>query len=639
MQNLTVKSFLLILLVSVWIGSTFSVILAQNERQLAVVNEMKKLDPTIRIRWDQQTGIPTHLTGKLTPRIEGDALEIAQQFFKQNAPLFKMTDSEKELKKISLKEDARGWQHIRLQQVYKSFPVEGKTILVHINDAQEVQVVSGHYLPEISLDTTVSVPKEKAIQTARKHLSPQLPLQEDPSGELVVYSHQGKNYLAWKLLLVSLEPLGEFIYYVDAHTGDVIHSYNDLKIARDRQTYDANNGTSLPGTLERSEGDGPVGDAALDAAHDNTGKVYDFYKIRFGRDSYDNAGATIVSTVHYRSNYNNAFWSPSRQQIVYGDGDGTLFSPLCQALDVVAHELTHAVTENESNLVYQYQSGALNEALSDIFAAVLDSADWMIGEDIYTPGTPGDALRYMNNPPLSGQPDHMDDYVVTDSDNGGVHINNGIPNKAAFLMADGGTHHGITVLGMGRKHTGKVFYEAQVNWFTSNAQFIDARDATLDAVAAIYPGDISKYNTVQNAWAAVGVGTPVSSWALELTPSPVKVDDEGGTTTLTALVTNVGSPVAGATVNFTSANTTRATVAPASGTTAANGRVQVTVTGHDAGNTIITSIATDGTNTTTATVQVKVPTTSEIGLFILILAVGLVLFIRLKRYPHSVNKI
>ena len=189
-----------------------------------------------------------------------------------------------------------------------------------------------------------------------------------PHAELIIYQFNNQTYLAWKTVLASEQPLGEFVYYINASNGEIINTYNNLQHAMDRRTYDAGNGTSLPGSLRRSEGDGPTGDVILDGAHDNAGMVYQFYFNQYGRDSYDDGGATIVSTVHYDNNYNNAFWSPLRQQMVYGDGDGSTFGPFSEALDVVAHELTHAVTERESDLVYQYQSGALNESLSDIFA-------------------------------------------------------------------------------------------------------------------------------------------------------------------------------------------------------------------------------------------------------------------------------
>jgi thermolysin len=534
-----------------------------------------------------------------------------------------------------------------MQQIYKSLPVEGKTMIVHINNRREVQIVNGYFVPNIELDTTPRIASDDAIQKAKTDLAAAQPITRPPKSELIVYHYENKSYLAWKILLISKEPLGEFIYYVDAHTGSVIFRYNNLQTIRDRRTHDANNGAALPGTLQRSEGDPATGDNVLDAAHDNAGIVYDLYNTNYNRDSYDDAGAILTSTVHFGNNYNNAFWSPSDRQMVYGDGDGVTFSPLSQALDVVAHELTHAVTESTSNLVYHDESGALNESISDIFGVLADPGDWMLGEDIFTPGTPNDALRYMDDPPRGGDPDHMNDYVTPDPNgstmdracynsndryNGCVHFNSGIPNKAAFLMAAGGTHHGINVVGMGLADVGLIFYEAQVHWLTPNAGFMDARDATLDAVQAVFPGNQARFEIVQNAWAAVGVGNPAGgAWTFQLQPDPVNITRTGETETVTASLTDSSNPVPGVVVSFSIANASIATISSVSGTTGSDGRVTLDVTGQARGDTTITGSYTQGSNSGSETITVKVPVTSIVGFLILNLLLGIVFFRYLKK--------
>ena len=603
-------------------------ILAQTDNQMERLYEMSEKDSAIKIRWDKKTGSPARLQGTLTQSLEGDAKQIAMEFFKINKELYGIQAADEELEVTNVKKDDRGWEHVTIQQVFKKLPVEGKEIKVHINKNREVQVVNGLYLPNVDVSITPAINEQEAVSAAKKAINPKSDSPNGPKTTLMVYNFDNKNYLVWKVQVYFEDPLGDFIYYIDAQTGNVIDSYNNLKFNRNRNTYDANHHTSLPGTLRRSENGAATNDAALDAAHDNAGAVYNYYNNTFGRDSYDDNGATLNSTVHYSSNYNNAFWNGS--QMVYGDGDGSTFSPLSEALDVVGHELTHAVTENESNLVYRNQSGALNESISDIFGVLMDPGDWMVGEDVYTPGTAGDALRYMDDPTRGGQPDHMSNYVNTTSDNGGVHTNSGIPNKAAYLMSEGGTHHGITVLGFGRNTMGQVFYETQVHWLTSNADFTDARDATLDAVAALFPGDMSKNNTVQNAWAAVGVGLP-AGLALELSPSPLNVKKNGGTKTLNAKVTENGTPVSGATLSFSTANSSRATISQATATTDASGNASVVVTGHNKGYTTVSAIAQSGSNATNAAVQVKVPVTSWLGILILILMIGFVVYFYQKK--------
>src|SRR6185503_7716997 len=159
--------------------------------------------------------------------------------------------------------------------------------------------------------------------------------------------------------------------YVDAATGDIVAVYPTYHYAKNRKVYSANNGTSLPGTLKRSEGQAATTDTDVNAAYDNTGRTYDAYQNFWNRDSYNNAGAQLTSTVHYSSNYCNAFWNGT--QMVYGDGSGSSCLPLARGLDVTAHELTHAVTENESGLVYSGESGGMNEAMSDIFGAFTEA--------------------------------------------------------------------------------------------------------------------------------------------------------------------------------------------------------------------------------------------------------------------------
>jgi len=608
------------------VGINLTELSSQTQGQISRLNLLRQADPAIKIQWDKKTGIPTSLTGKLSERMDAGGREIAMRFFKDNQALFSITDADKELAVIKTKTDSRGWLHVKLQQTYNSIKVENHTILVHINDNKEIRSVSGYYLPGIaSLGTSPAVDSSQAINAARRDLNPRKQLTKAPAAELVVYKLGDKTYLAWKIQLNSEDPLGVFIYYVDAHSGKVIDSYNDLKFALDRKIYNAGSGASLPGTLARAEGAPPAGDAVVDAAYDNAGMVYNYYQTEFGRDSYDDMGISIQAVVHFNAKYNNAFWNGT--YLVFGDGDGVQFSPLGNALDIFAHEYTHAVTDVESDLVYRVQSGALNESLSDIFAALIDAGDWLIGEDSYTPGTPGDALRNMDNPPLRNQPDHMDDYVVTGNDNGGVHTNSGIPNKAAYLMAEGGTHHGVTVVGMGRQNLGKVFYEAQLFYLQSTDDFVKARQATVEAVSAVFAGDLAKLNTVKSAWDAVGVGP----FGVSFDPSAISVP-RNGSEALVAEVTLEGVSVSGANVTFASSNTGLATVFPATGTTGADGKFSTTVVGGaSCGSAQITATATDGTNTATSKTNVKVPTTSDFGLILFILILTAVILISAKK--------
>jgi Zn-dependent metalloprotease len=244
-------------------------------------------------------------------------------------------------------------------------------------------------------------------------------------------------------------------------------------------TYSAGKTTSLPGTQVCSSNDGTCNSSNTHAkaAHANAYSTYQWYQTWHGRNSIDNNGMQIVSTVHYGNKYANAFWNG--HMMIYGDAYGF---PLAD--DVVAHELTHGVTQYESNLFYWYQSGAINESLSDLWGEAVDQANglgndspavkWLIGEDVTGLG----AIRSMANPPAFGQPDSMlsPTYCKAGTclnDNGGVHTNSGVNNKAAYLMVNGGTFNGFTIAPLGWNKVLTIYYEAQTHLLTSGADYLD----------------------------------------------------------------------------------------------------------------------------------------------------------------------
>jgi Zn-dependent metalloprotease len=266
----------------------------------------------------------------------------------------------------------------------------------------------------------------------------------------------------------------------DARTGAVIDRLNRLEAAKNRQVYNMN-GSTTSGTLARSEGQGASSNADVNNAYNNTGATYDYYKNTFGRDSYDDAGAALLSFVHYGFGYENAFWDG--YEMVYGDGFAVN--------DVTAHELTHAVTERTAGLEYADQSGALNEALSDMAGWDVDPSDSTMGEDL-----PIGAIRDMRNPGAYGQPASASQYVCTTSDEGGVHTNSGIPNKVYANLVDA----------LGRTQAAQVRYRAQTTYLTPQSGFADARAAFVSAASDVG----ASTTTVANAWQAQGV---TSTWA------------------------------------------------------------------------------------------------------------------------------
>jgi len=286
---------------------------------------------------------------------------------------------------------------------------------------------------------------------------------------------------------------------------------------KSRAVHDTRHTRHLPGRLVRDEGDAPTGDVDVDRVYDGFGATWDLYFDVFGRNSYDDSGATLTGTVHYGVGYDNAFWDGT--QMVFGDGDGELFISFTAAVDVIGHELTHAVTSFESDLVYRDQPGALNESLSDVFGSLVkqrdlgqtaDEADWLIGAGIFGPEVTGVALRSMKAPGTAydddvlgkdPQPAHMDDYVDTDSDNGGVHINSGIPNHAFYRLS-------TALGGYAWERAGHVWYAAATDSsMTSTSDFQFFADLTADRAQVLFGGEVAQ--ACADAWAGVGITVAV----------------------------------------------------------------------------------------------------------------------------------
>ncbi len=285
-----------------------------------------------------------------------------------------------------------------------------------------------------------------------------------------------------------------------------------------RTIFDCANSTNLPSaTAARSE-DGPTSsDDSVNRAFSGLGNTREFYKEIFDRDSLDGHGMALNGYVHYGAAYNNAFWDGS--EMIFGDGDGVLFTDFTKSLDVIAHELTHGVTELTAGLEYHNQSGALNESISDVFGSLVkqwagkqtaDQADWLIGAEVFTPDIGGDALRSMrepgkayNNPTLGRdpQPDNMSKYVnlpdTDDGDNGGVHINSGIPNRAFYLTA-------IGIGGFAWEAPGHIWYTS-LQASTPTTNFQEFADTTYLKAGQLYGSQSAEQQAVLSAWKEVGI--------------------------------------------------------------------------------------------------------------------------------------
>ena len=282
-----------------------------------------------------------------------------------------------------------------------------------------------------------------------------------------------------------------------------------------RLVYSAENSQTLPGKLIRKEGSTASKDADANNVYDSAGATWDFYYSIFGRNSIDNKGMKMIQTVHYLKDYDNAFWDG--KQMIYGDGDGKIFASFTTDIDVTGHELTHGVVQYECNLEYKDQSGALNESLADIFGILIkqkalnqdvNTSNWLIGENILIGNeyairslkAPGSA--YVNHPDLGTdpQPDHMSGYKYDPDDNGGVHLNSGIPSHAFYLASS-------DVGGYAWEKVGRVWYKAMCNrdLVPTNASFADFKQATITESGNLFGAADQVTTAITNAWNSVGV--------------------------------------------------------------------------------------------------------------------------------------
>jgi bacillolysin len=470
-------------------------------------------------------------------------LQGVTEFFKSHQDKFGVENAQDEFSTKSNKKDNLGYTHIKLQQTVKGTPVFGHEYIVHFNDKGEVYSVNGNYnakAKEFKKSGNYITPGEaenKALSSVNYDPS-SLDSDFPSNGKAKLYLYKLNNEFI-PVYLVQLNYLlpepGNWNIFVNAYTGEIVNKYNkaanvaatgsgkgvlgdtktlNLDLVSSRKgssynltdltrgavisTYTSNYGSRIPGTLISSSST-TINDPAAVDAHYYAGVVYDYYKEKFNRNSINGAGMAIKSSVHYLRNYVNAGWTGT--QMVYGDGNGVDSLALSGGLDVIAHEITHGVDQYEADLVYQDQPGALNESMSDAFGVFVEyyaqnsKFDWLMGEDIWTPGIQNDALRDISDPTKYGDPAHMNNYVNTTQDYGGVHTNSGIPNKACYLITNN--------LGVAKAE--QIYYRALTVYMTAYTDFSDARACLAQAAADLYGSSSAEVTAVHNAFSSVGV--------------------------------------------------------------------------------------------------------------------------------------
>lgn len=520
-----------------------------NEKTRVIDNLKKNNGGNFKIDMHENQGLQVFLSGKLSEKksINGDN---AKAFLEENKALFGLHDFGNNFKVVSVTTDALGFTQVKLNQLIAGSPVRGRDIIVQFDKNGYVSSITGSFenkVKDVTKKGNKDVSENQAIDIAKKEFKFNS-LRKAPKVEKQVIVKDDTAYEVYNVNIQFNDPeITNYDVLVDTSTGNIIDKINNIQydgavtgsgtdvngrtkplnlylssgsyqmkdttkaMTGQILTYTAKNQQVEPGTLVANTSS-TFNTESLKApvsAHYNAGIVYDFYKNLFGRNSIDNNGMSIISTTHYDNAYNNAFWDGS--QMVYGDGDGSTFTYLSGDLDVVAHELTHGVTSYSANLNYSNQSGALNESMSDVLGVLCEtydkynvkgggtwsfnSADWVVGDEVYTPGTSGDALRSLANPKLYSQPDNMSGYVNTTSDNGGVHTNSGIPNKAAYLIAST----------IGNEKTSRIYYRGLTTYMTSTTDFLGARNALVKAATDLYGASSAEVTAVNNAFDTVGV--------------------------------------------------------------------------------------------------------------------------------------
>jgi Zn-dependent metalloprotease/disulfide oxidoreductase YuzD len=537
-----------------------------------------------QVEVDAQSSRPMLMRGELAKGVNLRDASQATSLMQKASPLFGLDAARDAFSVSKARTDELGMSHARLQHRHRGVPVFGSEVILHADRSGTVRSMNGQLVDHLDISTTPALSAEQALQIALQQIGPaqyrwENPAEEallkevyrdanrtwQPKPELVIAPYrgnfQGKDYrLTWKMRIAVDAPApANWIYFIDAQSGDVINHFNEMEsgtattlysgsqtigtnftgsiyqlynVSRNIKTYSANSGTTLPGTLGTDADDNWTQDAMNDA-HWGAERVHQYYQTVHGRNGFDNAGALMTSTAHYGASTNNATWTGS--QVWYGDGDGIDANALV-SLDVCGHEWTHAVIDAEAVLFYQGESGALNEGWADIFGETIElsnggAGEWLMGEDFFTPGTGGDALRNMANPnnpgprsPLGLNPPQPDTYGgifwadptnTGDGDNGGVHTNSGVANFAYFLLVNGGTgtndaplNNRYSVTGIGIIDARAIFYKALTDYLTLASTFLDARFATEQAASALFGNPSNQLTQLQSAWYAVGVGAP-----------------------------------------------------------------------------------------------------------------------------------
>lgn len=544
-------------------GARVEAIAERLRLRLEAANELERMmeasGSSFRIAWQPGLGTVRFLAGTGLDADAGapasEPTEAARGFLTRNRALLRVTDTDREFSPTRVEESREGFRAVRFRQQWNGIPLWGHDIVVRSDPAGRVIGMSGHYRttpegPFVPASFSAAEAERVALDALRRSDAVDGSVE---SRELVFFPLGDELRLAWRVVVAAgLGYRTEAL--VDAHHGEFLRAISLIR----EDGASTGHGTDLSGQVREMglwqitpdyypidtrrpmyrPGEGAMPNdprGAIIVVHANHGDsslyqitstnpeswsgwanavsagwaagcVYDYFDNTFNRSSFDGAGRTIWAVVNLGSHYNNAYWNGS--MVCFGNGDGVVFSDLAGALDVIAHELGHAVDSYSANLAYEFQSGALSEHFADVFGCLVEweadpaHADWLMGEDVTTPGTPGDCLRNLEDPDSPNvyggpYPSTMDEYqdLPMSDDNGGVHTNNTIPSNAFVMVATAIT----------RAKAAQIWYRALTQFLTASSQFVDLRLAVIQSAADFYGVDSAEQQAVAAAMDAVGI--------------------------------------------------------------------------------------------------------------------------------------
>ncbi len=538
----------------------------------AKLNALKREQPDLVVHFNKRNGAAvfikpgTRLAARKVAAASGKLIasdDIGRSCLHGYRDLLRIHDGLTEFTPKRTATDTLGLTHVKYQQVRNGIPVWGREVFVHLDPARAPYLIEGRAEPSPTLDFTPVLTVADAVGIVERDLGK---VCNHVTSEMAIHV----DGLGIARLVHVVEPLvgrASWRYFVDAHCGEIIEKYQttrresvpasgsnldgwkkDFSVWHDGSDYTMIDMSLAINGSDPNPANGDFGRGAtviLDLAHQEldrdaplhyvaaasptgpwdpaavslldgllTTRLY--YYETFGRDSVDDNGMTVIGCVHMGKNIAQASWSPSLLTWFFGDGDGADFAQFSGALDVVAHEYTHAVISFSANLEYRYQSGALNEAFADIFACMVDRFDWRIGENC-TLKSPG-FIRSLVNPREGTEsmtwiragwgplPVDMSKYqaISLDVDNGGVHFNMSIPARTAYLLAEGLSEQNLGT-SIGREKTEQIYYHALTQHLTRQSNFADARRATIQSAEELYGATSLETKAVAKAWDVVGV--------------------------------------------------------------------------------------------------------------------------------------